>query len=210
MERPRPTSQLIIEMCGEDYDMLSSLRKGLDGMPFLKEIYPSLDLNELVAFAPSAWKLKEKGVGCFIDAVNSGDVCYIFDGALRVGKPWLNHRKNLRISSPSFDERLNPYKGQDLHERISKASYDVKKRFAAGMQDFIRYNGKHEIAKALCEKGNIRFKNERTIPALGVGIASTLSNYPRSYSPIYNPSEEKRVYVPSKPSLQLERSLVGC
>src|SRR3989344_2027244 len=60
-KRPKPTRLLIQELTGDDRTLVESLHHGLDECTSLSTIYINLDLDELVAFAASTRKGREKG-----------------------------------------------------------------------------------------------------------------------------------------------------
>lgn len=96
MERPKPTQQLLIELCGENQGLIGSLHHGLYEVS-LKDFYPYLDLDELVAFATSSWKSRESR-----QEIGSGSVYDIFNQVFKIGFPWLNKYKKI---SPDLREK---------------------------------------------------------------------------------------------------------
>ncbi len=121
MERPTPTKQLIIELCGEDLNLINSAHHGLYETS-LNNFYPCLDMDETIAFAASSWKSRERNHYSFTKKIESADIYEIFTEVFKIGVPWLKKHKNVSEDLRTKYERLNPFKGDNLRERLGEVS----------------------------------------------------------------------------------------
>ena len=116
MKRLSPTKKLILSIYGNNQTLIESIHHGLFETLTLKNFSPVLDLNELLAFAASSWKSREKNFGNFSDFVKNNDIYEIFKEVYKIGMPWLN--KYINNKPINEYEILNPFKGDNLQERV--------------------------------------------------------------------------------------------
>ena len=79
MERPKPTRNLILNECGNDQTLISSLHHGLRETSALNTIYPFLNFDDLVVFAASSWKTREQKDLYFAHLATNAGIYAIFD-----------------------------------------------------------------------------------------------------------------------------------
>jgi hypothetical protein len=125
MSRARPTSNLILNICGHDTGLLSSIHHGLYEVS-LRGFYPYLDLNEFFAFSASQWKGRENDASTYQKDADitlfEPDIHEIFTKVFSIGMPWLNKHKVIPDELRKKYERQNPYNGKDLAARLSQVS----------------------------------------------------------------------------------------
>ena len=211
MERPKPTSRLITEVCGEDNTLISSFHHGLYETP-LNEIYSNLNFDELAAFAASSWKSREKKNSNFGAVVNGGDIYRIFDEALGIGMPWLNRYKKISSTNAVAYDKLNPFKGHTLQARLGRVEKDSIDKFLKnlredssvyvfevnyGREKALRGGDNHKLVPMTFQ--NVYPKKGKIVPAYAGEIRRILSGYPTSYEPLIlqSPSPQSSNKKPS-------------
>ena len=134
----KPTKQLMIELCtrgGIYQGLIQSLHHGLYEAPSLKDIYPYLDLDELVAFTASSWEERSRNHKVFSSFIDSADIHAIFLDVYKIGMPWLT--KNQAISSKlnSRHEKLNHFDSRNLRDRLGYVDSDVSNRLKKELKE---------------------------------------------------------------------------
>ena len=199
MERPKPTKQLMIELTGGNQGLLSSIYNGLYETP-LNEFYPHLDLDEAIAFAASSWKSREQNTYAFQKAINSNNIYNIFKEVYKIGFPWLNTYKNISEGLTQKHNKLNPFKKQNLEERLNQipqtAVEKLKQELQEGVNEYV-FECNYQNRKRARWGDNYKLKilgfqsvypkKGKIVPAYASQIAKMLSRYDSSY----NSFEEK-------------------
>ena len=198
-ERPKPTKQALIELCGGNQGLIGSLHHGLYEAD-LSNFYPHLDLDELVAFAASSWKSRENDIYSFSDFVKSFDAYEIFNKVFEIGLPWLNKHKKISQELILKYGRLNPFKGKDLKKRLEGISIEnvehLKKELQEGINKYV-FECQYQDAKMKQHGENIGIKimefqpvypnKETTVPNFAAEIARIISHYPQGYKHLEKP-----------------------
>lgn len=194
-ERPRPTAPLITKVCGGNQGLIESLHHGLAETPVLQQFYSHLDFDELVAFAASSWKSREKNHRHFSryssDAVSIYD---LFSQVYAIGCPWLNKYKAVSPEQQVKHEKLNPFRGRDLEERLNEVEpatvaqliRELREEPCEWVFECQYQNRKLErlgdnYKLEIMTFQNVYPKSGRIIPAYATRIAQILSEYPREY-----------------------------
>ena len=192
MERPAPTKQLLIEICGGNQGLISSIHHGLSESP-LNQFYPVLDLDEVIAFAASSWKSREKDQQGFANTINRLPNAYaLFSEVYKIGFPWLNKRKNVSLGlKPKYD-LLNPFSGKDLGDRLGMVdTEDVEELKKRLLEPACEYVFQIQYHQRKMERGgdnyNLIVMNFQSVyPKAGVivpkfasEIVRIISRYPR-------------------------------
>lgn len=168
MKRQKPTKQLMMELCAggneRNASFLESLHHGLFELQ-LSAFYQHLDFDELVAFAASSWKTKNRSGGTnsdLSDVAQNGSVYEIFNSVYKIGFPWLNKEKN--IITPALitkHDGMNPFKGKGLEERLDRVSDEsvtqLRKDLQEGVHDYV-FDCQYSQRKAM--RGGDNYKLE--------------------------------------------------
>jgi hypothetical protein len=213
--RPKPTTPIIVGLCGGDNYLISSTHHGLCETP-LSAFYPFLNLDEVVAFEAGSFITRKADLGGkFASLVRSHDIYDIFNEVYSFGFPLLNKHKNTAQFSDRQAgqyEEMNPFKTRNLEERLShvtqSAIRDLKENLVSGVRDYcfeIQYHGLKgarggdnsnlQIMNFLAKYPPTRRKGEEVyrkqydtmINSFGSEISRILSIYPREYFPMQNP-----------------------
>ena|SRR3989344_4623834 len=187
-KRPKPTRLLIQELTGDDRTLVESLHHGLDECTSLSTIYINLDLDELVAFAASTRKGREKG-----DYDPSMNLHEAFGHAFRIGLPWLRKNRRITEATRSLYERLNPYQGKDLADRLTRIdSADAATLMAELARPTANYIFECQQGEAyrrtpgrevrVMNFQNYYPKSGRIVPAFINEISKVIGTYPREYN----------------------------
>ena len=194
MKRPRPTQRLISEECGYNQGLISSFHHGMYET-HLEGFYPFLDFNELVAFAASSWKSREKEYEDFSRFVEPREIYDIFQHVFKIGIPWL--RKNTGISDESVDlyQRLNPFRGENLRDRLNadvSAAEQLKDELLRKTNKYI-FECQLDEEKSLRDESrdqnrlvvmtfqNFYPKKGKIVPAYAAEIGRILNGYSHEY-----------------------------
>jgi len=209
MQRPKPTKQLLIELCGNNQRLISSLHHGLYETP-LHDFYPHLNLDDLAVFAASSWKMRSEDFGSFASSLESEDIYSVFKRVNEFGFPWLMQYRRISDSLRTKHERLNPYKGNNLRARLGRVKPDsvqkLKQALAKETRIYLSNEGDYHL---LARYGNsdkyvlMHFmrssqKKGQVIPAYASEIAKLLSRYPVEYELLpkeQKPQEQPKIYV---------------
>jgi len=203
MERPKPTGKMIEAVCGADRTLIESLHHGLNETPALRDFYPVLDFKELVAFAASSWKSRQKGDRGLIGAMRNGNLYDLFSEVFRIGTPWVNkHISDLVDSGNTYGKiynELNPFNGKGLEERLKIISGDSKDRlfeqlaeepstyvFECDYQHEKELRGGDNHKLELMSFQNVYPNKEKIVPAYTAEIARILKEYPTAYLELVN------------------------
>ncbi len=197
-ERPRPTAPLIIEACGGSngyQGLIESLHHGLEETPVLKQFYPHLDFDELVAFGASSWKSRERNHRHFSryspDSVRIYD---LFSQVYSIGFPWLNKNKAISLEQHIKYEKLNPFQGRDLEARLNEVEPTAVIQLIQQLQEEpCEYVFDCQYHARKMARGGDNYKLEvmsfhnaypkrgRIVPAYAAEISRILAEYPREY-----------------------------
>ncbi|MCL6500549.1 MAG: hypothetical protein K6T16_00760 [Candidatus Pacearchaeota archaeon] len=187
--RRKPTKELIIELSGNNQDFISCLHHGLAECPSLSGFYPWLNLDELIAFAASSWRSRER------KSIDLGrDIYEIFKKEFQIGFPWLNKNKRIsRKNAPLYDN-LNPHEPSTFKDRIYKVKLDIATRlftelsehpsewvFECQYNDRKRLRGGDNYGLEIMGFQNVYPRKGKIIPNFAAEIARIISRYPREY-----------------------------
>lgn len=206
MKRPKPTEQLIVETCGENLTLISSLHHGLYEVS-LARVYPHLDFDEAIAFAASSWKEREKNPA-YAHIVKVEDTYEIFNQVLLAGIPWLRKYREMSAQLQPRLAGLNPYKGRDLGGRLARldlaavealrsdlarpvktyvfeCQHDDTKRSRGGDRDIV-VMGFQNAYPPTKKKGHGVYERQfrGMIGRFGAEIAKMFSKYPQEFDPL--------------------------
>jgi hypothetical protein len=189
--RPKPTRQLLTELCGGNQGLISAAHHGLVETP-LDQFYPNLDLDEVVTFAASSWKsrdIKDIDSSSFLDNAGLYD---LFSQVYAIGMPWL--KKHRRISYEKREEHssLNPFGGMDLRRRLAAIPRDAEDKLREQLkQGTTEYVFECQYRERKMQRGGDNYKLEimsfqnaypregRIVPAFVAEVTRILSGYPR-------------------------------
>lgn len=194
MERPKPTKQLLIEICGANQGLISSLHHGLSEVP-MGDFYPVLDLDELIAFSASSWKSREKDPESFSELVkNSPDAYTIFNEVYRIGFPWLNKYKQISPELETKYKKLNPFQGADLRDRLETIDPEFVEKMKERLSETVcEYVFDCQYHQRKMERGGDNYRLEVMhfqpvypkkgviVPNFASEIARIISRYPGEY-----------------------------
>lgn len=119
MERPEPTTELILEVTGGNSYLLSCTHHGLYETP-LHGFSTNLNVDEKIVFPAISWLSRKDDLTSVKDLVQSGDIYKIFNYFNSIGFPWLNKNKAISEELKPLYEQLNPYKGRNLEARLQR------------------------------------------------------------------------------------------
>ncbi len=197
-ERPRPTAPLITEVCGGSNGykgLIESLHHGLEETPALKEFYPHLDFDELVAFTASSWKKREGEYNKFFRFLESSPSPYqIFSEIYHIGFPWLNKNKVISSEQEAKHQKLNPFHGRDLEERLNEVAPEAVEKLIHQLQEepceYV-FDCQYQARKMARGGDNYKLepmhfqnaypKSGKIVPAYAGEIGRIMSGYPREY-----------------------------
>jgi|SRR3989338_7151907 len=192
--RPIPTNQIIAGLVGNDQRLAEAMHHGLAEIPF-QDIYPFLDFDELLAFAAASWELRSRNSKLFN---KNGDIYGMFNETYK--NPlfpykniwqWLNHRQRIDPKQKEKYDRLNPFQGENLkervqqipseeierlHEKLQEATYDWI--FECQYQDRKRMRDGNNTQIRIMNFQNVYPKAGRIIPAYVKEITIILRSYP--------------------------------
>jgi hypothetical protein len=199
MERPIPTERLILELTGSNEGLVSAAYKGLRETS-LREFYPYLDLDEVIAFEAASWGKRHNEPDTFPVEIAVSDIYKIFNGIYKDGMPWLNRYKNISEELKPLHRQANPFKGKNLRERLESVDLQAVENLKEMLQEEVKeYVFEKDYHNAKMRQGGenygieiMRFQpfSSETggiVINFAKEIAKILSYYPREYEPPKNP-----------------------
>ena len=209
--RGNPTGTLIVDVTGSDRNLIGSIENGLYEIP-IREFYPHLDLEELLAFS-AAQQMGRYRDHRNIQALIEKNMYHFFSEMMGIGIPWIRRHKD--FSTDRREEqysKLNPYKGKDLRARLRRVEkpariklkkalleetrthcfekeYDRIKRERRGDNWGLRVMDFQQNAYPPSKRnGPVQFQRQwkTMITSFSREIARKLRNYPKQYYPIEN------------------------
>jgi len=129
MQRSRlrkPSKKIISAILGENVIFAKDSFLGLEEISF-SEIYPVLNLTELLIFSSGSWKFRENNIDKFRFHLEYKEIHSLFEEIISFGLPRYNHVKNFtRLNTKQLNkcDNLNPYNG-NLKERVNMLSREV-------------------------------------------------------------------------------------
>jgi hypothetical protein len=192
-ERPKPTKQLMLDVTGGNQDLISCIHHGLYESS-LRNIYPLLDFDELIAFAASSWRSRERNYSQFAGFVKDADLYNIFARVYSIGMPWVNKHKNISDKLKEKHEKVNPFSGRNLRSRLNKASLDdillLKRSLKEPVNEYVfecQYHGakmarggdNHRLE--IMRFQNVFPKSGKIVPAFASETAKIISAYPAEH-----------------------------
>ncbi|MEK6950810.1 MAG: hypothetical protein AABX13_03760 [Nanoarchaeota archaeon] len=199
--RPRPTAPLIIDVCSgsEGYQgLIESFHHGLEETPALKQFYPHLDFDELVAFTASSWKKRKIEYGQFLPFLESYPSAYqLFSEIYDIGFPWLNKYKAVSPPQQAKHQKLNPFQGRALEDRLNEvepaAVNQLIQQLWEGPSEYV-FACQYQERKRGRDGDNYKLepmpfqnaypKRGRIVPAYAAEIARIFRDYPQEYHPL--------------------------
>jgi hypothetical protein len=191
----KPTAPLIEEVCGSNHGLIASLHHGLYETPLI-DVYPFIDFNELIAFEASSWKNRETNFSSFANLIDHTDNLYdVFKQVYKIGIPWLKKHSEISRKRESKYQKLNPFDGKDLGDRLkqvhpeaaTKLRNQLQKRVNSYLFDIEYKNGKHRNIES---RGTrcvyMHFQNAypsktQNIPNFAKEINRMFDKYPDTY-----------------------------
>lgn len=140
MKRAKPTKEIIWNATGGNYNLLKQFHHGLYECP-LKEVYPFLNLDELIVFASESWGSRNKGE-LNEQFIQESDIYSIFNEFNQKGFKKL---KEIQSKSTKFKAeyiKYNPY-GRNLKQRL----LNVPKKEIEMIKDKLKCKTKQYIAE---------------------------------------------------------------
>ena len=219
MKRPKPTINLILEMLVRDEKLLKKTYRGLHEVS-LSKVYPSLNLDEAVAFAAISWGDRWREINQYAAQIDQMELYAIVNSTMGRGMAALNSSKRISEESRGLYEKINPFKG-DLKQRLENVSdqdqtalrEDLKQRtkyYASEGQYMMGHARKNADAEGK-ELEVMRFlpvylrsANPESIKrGYATQIARMLSRYPRTFEPMKmkTVAEQAKVDKPRQLSL---------
>lgn len=211
MKRPKPTKQLMSELCGDNQGLISGVHHGLYETPSLSRVYPNLNLDELVAFTASSWGSRSKNT--FYDS-NLMSVYELFCEVFAIGFPWLNKHKHISPTLRQKYEALNPFK-VNLKKRLErvdpKAISLLRRELQAKVNEYV-FDCQYTQRKQLRDGDNHKLivmnfqnaypKSGRIVPAYASEVVRIISSYPSEYEPL-----DEKATSPAEPVKPKEEQL---
>ncbi len=125
VKRPEPPKELILAVTGRNDNLIRAAHHGLFETT-LREFYPHLNLEELLAFAAGSWKMRRRYPETFAEFVSNHNIYKIFTKVYQDSKYGMNqfsrHRK--RAKKHELYEIFNPFKKKDLSARLESVNQD--------------------------------------------------------------------------------------
>lgn len=214
--RPKPTKQLLIELCGGNQGLIGSVHHGLSEVP-LNEFYSNLNLNETIAFAAGSWDTRHRSVHNLGQNIDARSVYDIFSEVFVVGMPWLNGSKRISPELQGKYGHLNPFQGRNLRERLQRvppeAVKKLKQRLSEEVNEYV-FDCQYQGRKAARGGDNYKLevmhfqnaypKSGRIVPAFAVEVARMISAYPGQYEllPVVEqaPAQQVQPAQPAQPA----------
>lgn len=151
-QRQPPSKDLLVQLCGASRGrtlVMSRLYEGLQELPF-KPFYPSLDFEELAAFAVGCRQRREDDTQGLGDIAESGNIYDLFKGFYREGVSSLAKYQSLSDQVQEEYDRLNPYQGRDRELRLHYAGQRVAALLLEALGKPVRYNKRFTQQFSLC------------------------------------------------------------
>jgi len=199
MERPQPTKQLVIELTSGKKGRSNLVRAAHHGLyeTSLNGLYSDLNLDEVIAFAGASWQLRDEDLRSFAAFVRSSDIYDIFNKVNQDGFPWLNGNKRISKEQKDLYDRLNPYKGMPLRERLERVDPEAVgsliDRLQQDTNQYITHGQLNNPRTARTEGGKDRItmdllpthpKKGQTVQHYAAEVARMLRSYPQGYEPL--------------------------
>lgn len=191
--KPKPTKQLMVELCGGNQGLIQSVHHGLYESS-LRDFYPVLDLDETIAFAAGSWKQRDKNPCLFPVLMESKSTYSLFNEMFKIGFPWLNKYKNISKNLKLKYEKLNPFNGKDLKTRLSNVDeVSIEKLRIMLKQKTCEYVFDCQYHSRKAARGgdnsglvpmsfqNVYPKHGKIVPAYASEIVRIFGNYPTEY-----------------------------
>ena len=205
MKRPKPTKQLILDVTGENQALISSLHHGLYETS-LRNFYSVLDFDELVAFAASSWKARERRTLSPHLLVPNEDVYNLFSTVYQIGFPWLNKHKYLSSEAiRKKHKKMNPFQKRDLEDRLHQVSPEAVQHLKRQLQEPVNeyvFECQYHQRKAARGGDNHRLeimtfqnvypKRGKIVPAYASEISRMVSRYTQEHEQINQPQPKKQ------------------
>ncbi len=209
MERPKPTKKLLTELCGNDPKLISSVHHGLYENP-LKEIYPWINLDDLIVFSAASFTFRKQKPREFEEMVLSSSMYDIFHevynstsnpGGMK-GFVWLYTNRDILQTNDTYLQ-LNPFTKKDLKIRLEKVGIDATKRLKENLikptKQYVFECDYYLVKHQLGDNSRLVVMNfQPYYPKKGViekryakEIERMLSRYPTEYSLDY----ERQLYL---------------
>jgi hypothetical protein len=197
-ERPKPTAPLIIDTCsgksGQAW-LIENFHHGLEETPALKQFYPHLDFDELVAFTAHSWERRKEKYEQFFRFLERLPSAYqIFSEIYRIGFAKLNYNKQISSAQQAKHEKLNPFRGRNLEERLNEVKPAAVEQLIKQLQEKpCEYVFDCQYHDRKMARGGDNYKLEpmsfhnaypkkgRIVPAYAAEIGRIMSKYPQEY-----------------------------
>ena len=199
MERPLPTTQLILELTCSNQGLISAAHHGLYETS-LSKFYPHLDLDEGLAFETSSWRSRKENPVLFTGVVLLQDIYGIFNGVYKIGMPWLKKYRRISEELKPLHRKLNPFGGKDLRERLECVDMVAVETLKEKLQEPVnQYVFECQYHNAKMKQGGENYgieimgfqpvypNKETIVPNFAAEITRIISYYPQEYTPLGKP-----------------------
>lgn len=202
MRRPKITKQLLSELCGNDSRLLGSVHHGLYEAP-LREIYPVINLDDLIVFSASSWNFRRNEPAAFHDLVSNASLYEIFHEVYNhshnpqsvKGFVWLYQNRKISLELQDEYSALNPFRKKDLELRLKTLNPEVVQKLKDNLQAPVNeylFESDYNVRKREHSGDNSNlvvmwfqpFFREKGIVErkYAVQVMRMLKDYPREYS----------------------------
>ena len=198
MAKPKPTKQLVLEECGANHGLTVALHHGLAETSALKEFYPFLGFDELVAFAASSWKTRKDSSMMMNHLASDLSLYGLFSEVYHRGFPWLNANKNISDNNEPKHQKMNPFLRVDLESRLdvvdSAAEDKLRHQLLDGVNEYvfeINYNSRkiargtnHKLVVMTFQGVYPNRDNSKNLDKYAAEIARIIKTYPTNIANI--------------------------
>lgn len=189
--RLRPTKGLVLSMCGEKSGLLSSVHHGLSEVS-LKDFYPHLNFEEVVAFAIGSWNARNHDLADFRGFLKGAKGTYdVFSMVNDITYPELKRSQRMNGDLKGKYARLNPFRGRSLELRLARVGERaVKKLFEELNEETNEYVFECDYRG---NRGLVLMRFQTAFPRSGKvapNYAAEISRLARDYPQEYEPLED--------------------
>jgi len=198
--RPKPTKSLILGLA--EHKLTDALHHGLSETS-LSEIYPYLNLSEVLAFSVSSWTMRRDHPERFQQEIEEKTLYDVFNylnhqqvGWYSSPFEWLGHKeKNLSPRDQELYNKMNPFHGRTLEERLQLAhpmrKYEVILSLKKPLPEYVfscQYEERRHIFGPSKDIVIMTFqtaypRKDKVVPLFAAEIARILGSYTREYQP---------------------------
>lgn len=131
--RGNPTGTVLIDATGSDRNLIGAIENGLFEVP-MHDFYPHLDLEELLAFSAAQWRERDRNL-TGTQRLLQGNMYQFFSEMMGIGIPWVRRHKDFSTTRREVQyEKLNPYEGKNLKERLRRTEKPARKKLKENLE----------------------------------------------------------------------------